>query len=332
MIELPITTHSMLTTFRRCPRQTMYQFVDCLRPKEVGRPLRMGGWFHHLLEAHYQGQNWRVQHRDLKESQLELHGEEQTEDVAAACFRLMESYLWYYQLEKKYGWKVVEVELELETTWPDGTPHKCKLDLLVEINGELWIIDHKLRSKFPKTLQRLRDSQSLTYIWVAHRNGLDIKGFMWNYVRMAPPSIPQRIKSGALSRKAIQTDYLTLKSAIEKYNIDPRDYDQELRDLRAVYWRPGKTQLSPFFKREIMDRDSATVARMVKEMYRTRKRLAGYSFDDRDSVERVIGEDCAWHCSYTDICNGELFNGQADLLIRNHYDRVDPLDYYTGKG
>ena len=123
MIELPITTHSMLTTFRRCPRQTMYQFVDCLRPKEVSRPLRMGGWFHHLLEAHYQGQNWRVQHRDLKESQLELHGEEQTEDVAASCLRLMESYLWYYQLEKKYGWKVIEVELELETTWPLSLIH-----------------------------------------------------------------------------------------------------------------------------------------------------------------------------------------------------------------
>ncbi|MGH2803395.1 MAG: PD-(D/E)XK nuclease family protein, partial [Thermoleophilaceae bacterium] len=209
----------MLTTFKRCPRQAMYQYVDCLRPKSPSRPLTMGTWFHQLLDAHYSGMDWQQRHSELIDVHEEKFFEEQLNDIPLSCYRLMCSYEWFYQLESKHGWRTLHTELELETTWPDGRLHKCKLDALVELTlrGETFtfIVDHKLRSTFPRILQRFLDSQSLMYIWVAHKNGIKVDGFMWNYVRMQPPAIPRLLKNGELSKRAIQTDWPTLSKCIK---------------------------------------------------------------------------------------------------------------------
>lgn len=331
MIKLPIvSTHSMLKEFKRCPRMAMYHYVDCIQPREVSRPLRMGIWFHSLLEAHYKGEDWRERHQELIDEHHEKFFDQEIGDVPDACYRSMRSYLWYYQLEKKYGWKVKEVELKLETTWPDGHPYWCKLDLLVEIDGELWIVDHKKRSKLPDHFQRLLDSQNLMYIWAAHKNGIKVAGFIWNYVAMKAPTIPQVRKDGKLSERKILTDFLTLKEAIEDNHLDPREYASQLRELKEVYWRPGRPQTSEFFQRQSLDRDPAAVKRLVLEMHHTHKRMREYPFDNRVAVERIVDESCKWHCSYPLICTSELYDGNTEELMRLHYRKVDPFGYYTG--
>lgn len=332
MTTLPlhdVSTHSMLTTFRRCPRQAMYKFHDCLRPKKVERPLKMGKWFHELLEAHYKGEDWEERHQHLWETQDENFFEEEGIDlVARSCQRLMRSYLWYYQLEKKYGFRVLEAETRYETEWPDGSIYQCIIDLLVEWDGDLWLMDHKLRSQLPNHLARLLDSQSLLQQWCLRRNGVKIRGFIWNYVRMKPPGIPRLLKNNTLSRRKIETDYVTLRRAIKDYGISDEDYLADLHRLRAIYWRPGKEQVSPFFTRVEMEKDDATIKRMALEMYRTRKRMARYSFESRDSVERVVDMSCTYKCSFPSLCSAELFGGNADQIRRLNYQEVDPLDYY----
>lgn len=324
-----ISTHSMLTTFKRCPRQAMYAYVDELKPIKGIRPLKMGEWFHTLLETHYKGDNWREKHEELIHTQEEKFFTDELKNVPDNCYRIMESYLWHYQLERKYGWTVKEVELKLETTWPDGYPYWCKLDLLVEINGELWIVDHKLRTSLPGQIQRLLDSQNLLYMWAAHKNGLKIAGFIWNYVRMRPPTIPQPLKNGELSKRKIITDFVTLKGAIQDHHITPSLYATELRELKSLFWRPNKPQLSPFFRRESLDRNPEAISRLVKEMYRTHKRMRSYDFGNRDFVERVLDQSCDWHCDYPILCASDLFGGNTSEVIRLHYKKADPLGYYS---
>src|SRR6478609_1788452 len=60
-----ISTHSMLKTFRRCPKQAEYKYVERLQPKIMGRPLRFGTWMHALQEAHGKGEDWREEHERL---------------------------------------------------------------------------------------------------------------------------------------------------------------------------------------------------------------------------------------------------------------------------
>ena len=325
-----VTTHGMLTTFRRCPRQALYKFYDELRPKRYARPLKMGNWFHELLDEHYKGGDWKKRHRQLIQAQDESFFEDEVvRDVPTSCERLMRSYLWYYQLEPKYGFRVVESEKAYETEWPDGSTYKCIIDLLIELNGELWLMDHKLRSQLPNHLQRLLDSQSLLQQWCLRRNGIPVRGFIWNYVRMKPPAIPRLLKNRTLSQRKIETDYPTLRRAIANYKIDDLPYLGDLQRLKAIYWRPGKDQVSPFFSRVDMEKDDATIKRMATEMYQTKKRLSRYPFHNRDAVERVVDRSCTYHCSFSSVCSAELFGGNADLLINHNYERVDPLDYYA---
>jgi PD-(D/E)XK nuclease superfamily len=331
MTTLPLTdvsTHSMLTTFRRCPRMAMYKFHDCLRPKSLQRPLKMGKWFHSLLEAHYKRKDWQEEHQRLIQEHEEMFFEDELGDVATSCDRLMRSYLWYYQLEPRYDFKVIEAETRYETEWPDGSIYQCIIDLLVEFNGDLWLMDHKLRSQLPNHLQRLLDSQSLLQQWCLRRNGIKIRGFIWNYVRMKPPAIPRLLKNKTLSKRKIETDYVTLRRAIRNYGIDDTPYLADLQRLKALYWRPGKEQHSPFFCRESMEKDDDTIKRMATEMYQTRKRMTRYPFHNRDAVERVVDRSCTYHCSFPSLCSAELFGGNADQVRRLQYQEVDPLDYY----
>jgi hypothetical protein len=327
-----VSTHSMLTTFRRCPRQAMYKFHDEIRPKKVQRPLKMGAWFHELLEYYYKGLDWRAQHEVIRNREENQFFDEELGDVPNAVLRLMKSYLWHYQLEAKYGFKVLEVEKLYQTEWPDGTLYQCMVDLLVEWQGGLWLWDHKLRSQLPNHMQRLLDSQSLLYLWCARRNGIRVKGFIWNYIRMKPPGIPKVLKDGTLSKRKIETDYPHFSKAVRDANIDPEMYAETLRRLKSLYWRPNKVQMSPFFQRVEMEKDDDTIKRMALEMYHTKKRMARYNFDQRDSVERTIDRSCGFMCGYNKICSTELFGGNADQVRRLDYIEADPLDYYARAG
>ncbi|MGH3834115.1 MAG: PD-(D/E)XK nuclease family protein [Pseudonocardiaceae bacterium] len=330
MTMLPdVTTHSMLSRFGRCPRAAMYAYYDKLRPRSIRRPLRMGVWFHYLLEAHYSGNDWRAVHEKLTLQHEDSFFDEEVGDIPNSCERLMRSYLWHYQLEKKYGWKILDVEVKLVAVWPDGSEYWCRFDLLVEdANGDIWIVDHKLRTRMPGVYMYLLESQNLAYIWAAWKNKIKVKGFIWNVVRMKPPVIPRVLKNNTLSKRKIMTDYPTLAKVIRDNEMDPRDYADDLRRLKAVYWRPDKTQESPFFFRHALDADPEIIRRKIKEMYKTRKRMARYNFEDRDAVERVVDRTCETHCDYTLLCSTELIGGNADNVRRLNYREVDPLDHY----
>src|SRR5580765_8812049 len=97
-IGKPIATHSMLKTFRRCPKQTEYKYFVRLKPKVLGKPLRQGTWMHRLQEVYYKGGDWEAEHIKLTHKFNELFDEERYAigDLPTECRRMMESYLWHY--------------------------------------------------------------------------------------------------------------------------------------------------------------------------------------------------------------------------------------------
>src|SRR5687767_10673503 len=210
----PVATHSMIKTFRRCPKQADYKYHQRLKPRVLGRPLREGTWMHRLLEVHHKGGDWREEHKRLSANFAKLFDEEKADigDLPRDCARMMRSYLWHYA---KDPWIVHEVEFILEAEFPDGTIYRGKIDMLVENQYGLWIVDHKFNRRLPDLDFRILDAQSALYIWAALKNKIPVQGHIWNYVRRKAPTIPQILKSGArLSKRAIDTDYPTMVSAI----------------------------------------------------------------------------------------------------------------------
>lgn len=349
-----ITTHSMLKQWAGCKKATQYKYVDRLKKRlanERDKPLRRGTWMHLLFQEYYAGRDWKAMHTKLSQQFGQLFDEEREAlgDLPRECAQLMRSYLWHYGANKDdpmHGWDVLEVEKTLECAWPDAPDgdriYRGRVDLLVRDEFGLWIVDHKTHKTLPDTTFRLLDPQSALYIWAAWENGLEVRGFIWNYVRTKVPTVPTLAYEGKanerLSVAAIDTDYPTYYLGLKALGrLDDPVGRAKLRELRSHRYEFGKVQTSTFFRREILEKDEAMVARVVGAAMRSRDAMHAYDFgvthptkgDNyiRESVERSTGRPCQW-CDYKDLCTTDLFGGNSRLIRKQQFRVGDPMDYY----
>lgn len=334
-----ISTHSMLKTFRRCPKQAEFKYVHRLKPRLLGSPLKRGTWVHSLLEEHHSGRDWRAMHAKLSAQFDQLFDEEKDfyGDMPTEIRIIMESYEWHYRADP---WKVIETEFQVETELPDGTIYRGKVDALVENQFGLWVVDHKTHKTLPDGTFRILDAQSALYLWACLRNKMPVQGFIWNYVRWKAPSTPKLAYEGTkrerLSKSACDTDYPTLFRALKKlkeekgYKITQDDRDWLAR-LKAQRYAFGEPQTSSFFRRDVLEKSHDMLRRVATENYRTSQRMHDYDFTNPDAVERVVDRSCAFSCSYTDICAAQLMGANIVPLIKQNYIMGDPNDYYNDK-
>jgi RecB family exonuclease len=330
-----IVTNSMLKTFRRCPRQFYYKYVQRLKPKvEKSRPLKMGTWMHYLLEEYYAGRDWKAKHEELTKQFRELFDEEQESlgDLPTDCKQLMLSYLWHYGANKDdphHGWDVGATEFTIETPLVGNAILRGKVDMAVHDRFGLWLVDHKNMKTFPDFSFRLLDTQSALYLWVARQEGIEAQGFIWNYLRTKAPSVPALLKDGTrLSKSKCDTDYPTLVRTIRKHELDPAPYRDWLKILKADRWEQDKVQTSHFFHRAVMEKNDDMLDRVAAEAAHTYERMTAYDWEEMDRVERVPDRSCTFMCSFTELCSAELYQGDAPFLRRQLYRIGDPMDYY----
>lgn len=332
-----ITTHSMIKTMRQCPQQAKYKYFDRLKPRMASsKPLKRGTWMHSLLEEHHAGRDWQAMHRALCAKYQELFDEEKDfyGDLPKECEQLMKSYIWHY---KDDPWTVHETEFTVEADFPDGRLYRGKVDALVENQHGLWIVDHKTHANLPTHKYRVLDAQSALYLWAARKSGIPVQGFIWNYLRTKGMSEPTLIKDGSrLSVKMGDTDYPTYTAAIKRLKAE-RGYSitraniEYANMLKSRRYQPGEAQTSPFFRRDVLEKDNAMLKRVAMAAYHTSKRIHEYPFDKPDVVERNVGRSCEFMCSYGDLCTVELLGGNAQFLRKHNYKVGDALDYYQDR-
>lgn len=339
-----VTTHSMLKTYLSCPKAGQYKYAERLKGRRLtsrDQPLQRGTWVHELLQTHYEGGDWRETHdrNTRKYNTLMDEEKEALGDLPTEAARLMRSYLWHYGANKDdplHGWNVLGAEQTFEAVWPDSEDgldiYRCRVDLLVEDEYGKIIVDHKTHKALPDMTFRILDAASPLYIWAARESGHDVRGFLWNYIKTKPPTKPELVYVGKpqerLSTKAIDTDWPTYARAIKEYGLDhtAEPYRSRLRSLKAQRWVSGNVQTSPFFRRDILEKDEDILARVVATAMKTRDRMHG-DFDDFDIVERNMGRSCSW-CSFSTLCTTEMYGGNGDHIRRKQFRVGDPLDYY----
>jgi len=335
-----ITTHSMISCMRRCPNQARYKYAERLKQRfatKRDRPLKRGTWFHALLEEHYAGRSWKAMHARFTLQYEALFDEEKEAlgDLPAELRQMMRSYLWHYGADKEdpfHGTTTIGTEVTLECPWPDspdGTDiYRCRVDRIFEDQWGLWAEDTKTNKTLPDNAIRILDAASPLYIWCLQYNGYPVQGFVWNYVRAKAPTKPTLIKSGRLSKKAIDTDYPTMVRGLRELGLNPGEYKDILRPLYNQRYRHGEVQTSPFFRRDTLEKDTGMLQRAVAAGMRTRDWLHGYAWNDPDSVERSVERSCAWMCGFTNLCSVEFLGGDSASVRRREYRVGDPLDYY----
>lgn len=331
-----ISTHSMLKTFRRCPKQAEFKYYHRLKPKRLGTPLKRGTWVHALLEAHGNGEDWRALHAKFTNEFNQLFDEEKDfyGDMPGEIYQIMLSYMWHY---KNDPWKYIANEMTLEAELPDGTIYRGKVDALIENQFGLWLVDHKTHKTLPDSNFRLLDAQSALYLWAARENGINVQGFIWNYIKWKAPSVPKLlVKGDRISDAACDTDYPTFVKALKKYKeenpttfkIRPQDKEKAAR-LKGQQYEFGKIQTSDFFRRQVLEKSPSMIERVLKENFHTSMRMHDYDFSETDTVERVVDRGCSFSCSYVDICTTQLMGGNIRPLIKQNYIVGDPNDYYN---
>jgi hypothetical protein len=301
-----ISTHSMLKTFRTCPKQAEYKYVHRLKPKKLGTPLKRGTWWHSLLEADGRGEDWREVHEEYTKQFNQMFDEEKEYygDMPTELKAMMLAYKWHY---KKDEWEYIDNEFQLEATLPDGTIYRGKVDALIK--------------NF-----RLLDAQSALYLWAAEESGLKVNGFIWNYARWKVPTVPKLlVKGDRISKSAVDTDYPTYVRALKKYKAENPNFviTQENRDraayLKSQQYEFGKPQTSDFFRRDVLEKSPDMLERVVQGNYTTSLRMHDYDFSNPDYVERNVGRNCTFQCSYTDLCTAELMGANTKTLIKQNY-------------
>lgn len=332
-----IVTHSMLKTFRRCPKQAEFKYVKRLKPRLLGGPLKRGSWIHKLLEEYHSGRDWKDMHRRLTAEFNKLFDEEKAfyGDMPTEVYHIMVSYVWHYGRDP---WVVHDTEFQLEATFPDGTIYRGKVDALIENQFGLWLVDHKSHKTLPDHNFRLLDAQSALYLWAALENDIPVLGFIWNYLRWKAPSTPKILKAGnRLSAAANDTDYPTYVQALKKYRAEypnfriTQAYKDRAEYLKSLRYEPGMPQASTFFRRDVLEKSPDMIRRVALENYHTARRMNSYDFSDDASVERVVERSCTFSCSYTDLCTADLIGANTRPIIRQNYTVGDPLEYYQDR-
>jgi hypothetical protein len=328
----------MIKTFRRCPKQAEFKYIHRLKPKRLGSPLKRGSWIHALLEDYHMGRDWRDTHARLTHQFNNLFDEEKDfyGDMPKEILTIMEGYIWHY---KNDPWEWIDAEFQLEAELPDGTIYRGKVDSLIRNQFGLWLVDHKSHKSLPKLNFRLLDAQSALYLWAARENGLEVQGFIWNYLKWKAPTIPAIVdRNRRLTKSNTDTDYPTMYRAIKRYKeefpdtfkVSQQDVDK-LRYLQSQRYEFGKIQTSEFFQRHVLEKSDAMIDRVVKAGIHTSLRLHDYDFSDPDFVERTVERSCEFSCSYTDICTAELVGGNIKPMIKQNYTAGDPNDYYNDR-
>lgn len=331
-----ITTHSMLKTFRRCPKQAEFKYYHRLKPKLLGSPLKRGTWVHALLEAYHKGEDWKDVHKRYSHEFSKLFDEEKDfyGDMPTEIYTIMQSYMWHY---KNDPWEWIDAEFQLEAKLPDGTIYRGKVDALIRNQFGLWLVDNKTHRTLPKLSFRLLDAQSALYIWAAWENNIPVQGFIWNYLRWKAPTVPKMVDKGRrLTNVNVDTDFPTMYKALKRYKAESPDFKirpedkQKLIALKNQQYDVGKPQTSEFFRRDVLEKDPDFIERVLQGNYTTSQRLHTYDFSDPDRVERVVERSCEFSCNYTDLCTAELMGANTRPLLRN-YKVGDPNDYYNDR-
>lgn len=309
-------SNSKIKTYRRCPNQYRYKYVMKLEPRAKSVQLERGSWIHELLQAHYDGEDWRSLHTKRTKEFYNLFEEQREElgDLPEECLRIMRSYLRYWRDEDKHFY-VVDSELDEIVTLNNGLEFHIIIDLIVEDlrTSLLWIWDHKTRKSFEAGDNMLLDPQLTNYYSAATLLGyVPLGGVLYNEIRTKPPAIPALTTRGLSRRKNIDTDVYTYMSALRRYGLDPGDYSEILRLI-------ARRQPERFFRRRKLPKDPPMLRTMRRELVQSAREIRSAENDSR--FPRTFLSQCKWDCSFKDLCIAELHGGDISSMIKQNYRR-----------
>jgi hypothetical protein len=310
-------SNSKARTWRRCPKKYEYKYVQRLRPRAKGVALERGSWCHLLLQAYYDGRDWRKEHKRLTKQFKKLFEEEREAlgDLPGECRRIMEAYLRQYGEEDRHI-RVVDTELNEYVTLPNGLRVQVIIDMVYEDRMGLWAMDHKFRGRFEDSDNMRLDPQLTVYYWAAELLGYPLVGTVYNEVLTKPPTIPKlTAKTGRLEKRTnMFTDAHTYAMAVRAHGFDLSDYSDILKVISS-------RQQEKFFRRTYLPKDQAVVQSAMMDLNWTAQEIM--AAESKGRFPRTFDKSCKFSCEFKDVCLTEYHGGDATTMIKHYFTRKE---------
>jgi RecB family exonuclease len=303
-------------TFKRCKKKWYYSYVEKLVPKDRNKGASFfGSGIHLVLESFYFAKTQGVDMtlgamKDVWNEYCDTHltladelSAQIREEETTLAYGMLASYIDEKQDE---DFEILEVEKRLHWEVFPGVTLTGKMDLIVRIGDELWIVDHKTQKSYTGEEQLEMDNQMSAYIWLARKNGYDVKGCIYNMMLKSIPSEVPILKNGQLSQnKALNTTYDKYMQAIKDNDLKPENYVEMLEYMKA----------NQFVKQSKVFRSKRYLETWEDNLKLEMEELA-YCVNTYPNVRY----DCTWDCGYKDLCRCELDKGDVPLLQDLYYE------------
>lgn len=294
-------SQSKIKCWRRCHKQYRYKYDQGLIRRQSPVALARGITLHEMLDAHVLGKDWRTPLETYRQNYHRMFSEER--ESFSTPEELESIFLRYQAFYKDDGLNYegrTEIEVQVEY---QGLVFKGIIDKLPRDNqGRVFVCDHKTHRIIPDEDARFSDIQTILYYWALRQNGEQVDGVLWDYIRTKTPTVPEKLKSGGISKRAnIDTDVETYLKAIHDNGLDPADYQDMLE----------KVKRNVFFKRIYLPKpNEMLVQSVVNDFFSTANEII-----HSKSEVRNLTKDCK-RCSYYQLCTAEV-RGLDTKFIKN---------------
>jgi hypothetical protein len=326
-LELSI---SKVKKWRRCQKAYEYKYIQKLTPKKKAVALTRGTWMHSCLEARDQGRNWIETIKELKAKEYDpLFEEEKAElgPLPTEVFRIMRGYVQTYdKVDKEY--EVISCEQQFMIKLP-GYPLILTgvIDKIArkKSTGGIWLFEHKTVGRdLPSEDYKITDIQTSIYVFaamcIAESLGFkseDVEGIIFDYIKTKPPTIPEVLKSGEMSRRRIDCDKWTYLECLKKAGLDPKDYTDFL----------DKLEENKFFVRVPMSRSDDMVIQLVNELVYSGIQIIALTGKPTAVLTRSLDWTCDRpRCEYRDLCIADVQRLDTDFLKQTQFTTGDEED------
>ena len=305
---------SRIKSWKRCRKQHHYKYVERLEAKRKPPALLRGKLLGQLIEAHCSGQNWKTlwaklskEHRTLFSAEVEMYG-----DFKVEIPRIMEGYV------KRYGKeKTIALEHEEFLELAPGILLSTRNDGILIEDGKKWLKETKTHRNIPDEETRFSDLQTVIY-YALLKAKYKLSGVIWDYVRTKPPTVPQQLKDGGLSKRNIESTPEVYLSEIKRLKLNPADYEDILSEL--------KEKEDNFYLRvKLPEPSQHLIDATISDFTQT----AQFMRDHPDLQDRNMGRDCP-RCEFYALCQAEL-RGLDSHFIRKSEFKIQPEGHYDGQ-
>lgn len=163
-----------------------------------------------------------------------------------SCYALAKGYQKFYS-EWLDNIKVTDIEMPFSVSLRNPisgySAHSAelagKIDKIISINGNIWILDHKSTSRMPERDMLKMSPQGDTYMIALKEKGIQAKGIIWDYIRkptikMTQKETPETYKERLLADIDTRPEFYFTQFQIQRW-------DSDIEATQSDIWQCHKT-------------------------------------------------------------------------------------------